>query len=83
MWTRAPAAITTPPPALPRVAAEIGRRTWKEVGLATGGGAGLPVAVAASGTTTSGRHCAGAGERDAGQEARGFLGVVVPRAALG
>lgn len=45
-WTRAPAAITTPRPALPRVAAATGRRTWKEVGLTVGAerasGPGLP-----------------------------------------
>lgn len=48
-----------------------------------GGGAGLPVGVAAAGTTISGRHCAGAGARDAGLELRGSLGVVVSRDARG
>lgn len=48
-----------------------------------GGGAGLPVGVAAAGTTISGRHCAGAGARDAGLEPRGSLGVVVSRDARG
>jgi hypothetical protein len=32
-WTRALAATITPRPALPRVVAATGRRTWKEVGL--------------------------------------------------
>lgn len=48
-----------------------------------GGGAGLPVGVAAAGTTISGRPCAGAGARDAGLEPRGSLGVVVSRDARG
>lgn len=52
-----------------------------------GGGAGLPVVrgvgvgETAAGTTYPGRHRAGAGEREAGPEPRGLLGIVVVRAA--